>query len=323
MQTSMQLTGANCPTCFNDTLDDLKSIAGVRAVHGSIGGSCLVIDHDELAPDLLAKAIGEHLHGVEMFSNEVQMVSASADVLVVPCALHSAVQGRHITPDMTLGDIVTANPSLAPELQRRGFDFCCHGGRTLTESAGELNLDPDVVATELSAVGNAEPPAEWASLSPLELIDHIVAVHHRYLWDELPRIDALVAKIVSVHGQNHPELAEVRDRFVELRADFEPHLKREEDVVFPALRELAGAGLSGSTLHGAELDRQIDDLTAEHEVVGELLEELRRITDGYTPPADGCATYAETYRALGVLEADTHLHVHKESNVLIPALRGA
>lgn len=321
MQTSLQLTGANCPTCFNDTLDDLKKVTGVRSVHGSIGGSCIVIDHDDLDPKCFVTAIREHLHGVEMYSNEVQMVHAGAEVLIVPCVQHR--HDRHITPDMTLGDIVTANPSLAPELQRRGFDFCCHGGRSLAEAAAELDLDPNVVATELSAAGGDEPPAEWASLRPVELIDHIVEVHHRYLWDELPRIDALVAKIVSVHGQNHPELTEVRDRFVELRADFEPHLLREEQVIFPALRELAGDDVTGSSTADPELDRQIEELTADHEVVGELLEQLRRITDDYTPPADGCATYAETYRALGVLEADTHLHVHKESNVLIPALRPA
>ena len=60
---------------------------------------------------------------------------------------------------------------------------------------------------------------------------------------------------------------------------------------------------------------------AEHETVGELLEELRRVTGGYATPADGCATYTACYRALAELEADTHLHVHKENNVLLPPLR--
>ena len=38
-------------------------------------------------------------------------------------------------------------------------------------------------------------------------------------------------------------------------------------------------------------------------------------------PADGCATYAACYRALAELVADTHLHVHKENNVLFPLMR--
>jgi len=225
---------------------------------------------------------------------------------------------HRIDPAMTLGEIVTFNPSLAVELQRRGFDYCCHGSRTLSAAAGELGLEPATVANELSAVRGDEPPAEWASLQPAELIDHIVSVHHQYLWDELPRITALVDKIVSVHGGRHPELAEVQRLYGELRADFEPHLTNEEDVVFPELRELTNGSVP--TEPSTKLDDQIAALTDQHEVVGELLEELRRVTDGYTPPADGCATYAETYRALRVLEEDTHVHVHKESNVLIPAL---
>lgn len=223
---------------------------------------------------------------------------------------------HRIDPTMTLGEIVTFNPSLAVELQRRGFDFCCHGARKLSEAAAELDLDPATVAEELSAVRGDEPPAEWASLQPTELIDHVESVHHRYLWDELPRINALVDKIVSVHGGRHPELTEVQRLFGELRADLEPHLTKEENVLFPILRNVAGS----TTARSDELDAQIAELTDEHEVVGELLEDLRRVTGDYTPPADGCATYAETYRALRVLEEDTHLHVHKESNVLIPTL---
>lgn len=320
MHTSLQLTGANCPTCFNSVVDALSELDGVRSVQGSIAGSCLMIEHDGVDPDTINQAVRGNLHGYEMVSNEVQMVQADIAPMIVACARHRVSQP--VVATMTLGDIVNTNPLLAPELQRRGFDFCCHGARTLEVAAAELGLDPEVVAAELSAVGGDQPPAEWVSLTPVELIDHIVSVHHEYLHEELPRIDALVHKIVSVHGERHPELAEVLDRFVVLRADFEPHLLREEREVFPALRELAVAGPDGSVLPGSELDRQIDQLTEEHEVVGELLEDLRRITGDYTVPADGCATYAETYRALGVLEADTHLHVHKESNVLIPALRG-
>jgi hypothetical protein len=66
---------------------------------------------------------------------------------------------------------------------------------------------------------------------------------------------------------------------------------------------------------------QIELLTAEHETVGDLLEELNRVTSGYATPADGCASYAACLRALAELEADTHLHVHKENNVLFPAAR--
>jgi regulator of cell morphogenesis and NO signaling len=59
-------------------------------------------------------------------------------------------------------------------------------------------------------------------------------------------------------------------------------------------------------------------MSTEHDRDGELLAELRRLTGGYVPPSDGCASYRALYDGLAELEADTHLHIHKENNVLFP-----
>ena len=56
---------------------------------------------------------------------------------------------------------------------------------------------------------------------------------------------------------------------------------------------------------------------------GHLLAELRALTDGFEPPPDGCASYRQLYAALSELDTDTHLHVHKENNLLFPAVLAA
>ena len=58
----------------------------------------------------------------------------------------------------------------------------------------------------------------------------------------------------------------------------------------------------------------------EHEQTGSILEALRSQTDGYHAPDGACASYRALYEALDALEADTHLHIHKENNVLFPAV---
>ncbi len=325
MQTSLHIDGANCPTCFNETLDDLAELDGVREVHGSFAGPCIDVEHDGDALDAITAAVRNRMHGIEMFANEIRMVPLEPVALATcahrvepQAALSGALEGFAIDPSMTLGDIVTLRPSLAAELERRGLDYCCHGGRSLSDAARAAGLDPQTVADELSVTHAHEPPAEWAALEPAELVDHIESVHHRYLWAELPRLEALVDKIVAVHGDRHPELADVQRLSTELRDDLEPHLTREEQELFPLIRQLAA---TTDQRHAAELVSQLDALAGEHETVGGLLDELRRVTSGYTVPADGCATYAACYRALSDLEADTHLHVHKENNVLFPAAR--
>lgn len=221
-----------------------------------------------------------------------------------------------ITPDVRLGDLVTSRPALARPLQALGLDFCCGGASTLGEAAVKQGLEPDAVIAELSQITEVEP-APWRDLGVRDLVDHIEGTHHRFLWDELPRVGALVDKIVQVHGARHPELAAVQTTFNALRAELEPHLRKEELMLFPAIRALAGDAPPPAFPFGS-VRNPISVMLSEHDQAGELLERLRDQTGGYRPPADGCATYQLAFDGLAEVEADTHLHVHKENNLLFP-----
>jgi regulator of cell morphogenesis and NO signaling len=333
MKTTLTVEQANCPICFGETLDALRRIDGVRAVYGSIAGPWIEIDHDDVPLDVITATVVDRLHGVAMFSNEIHMVPVNPIAEATGC-IHrrpassaprtpsGGPQVDCIHPSMTLGQIVTRHPSLAERMEQQGLDYCCHGARTLEVAAAELGLDPQSVADQLSAGRVDAAPAPWASLLPSALVDDIESIHHRYLWTELPRITALLDKIVGVHGDRHPELIDVQRLYGELRTDLEPHLAREEQVLFPRIRQL-NAAADDAARDDAQLAELIELLEAEHETVGGLLEQLRHVTGGFIPPADGCASYAACYRALDELEADTHLHVHKENNVLLPALRAS
>lgn len=228
-----------------------------------------------------------------------------------------------ITPDATLGQIVTEHPELAAHLERLGLDYCCGGQRSLADAATAAGHDVAEVLGVLDAHTGADGPAEWAGLGPAELVDHLEATHHAYLHAELPRLDALAAKVAGVHGERHPELAEVLALTRELRADLEPHLRKEEMVLFPMIRQLtaaAGAGDAAPDFHCGSLGNPISVMLAEHDRAGELLEQLRVATTDYQVPVDACGSYQALYEGLKQLAADTHLHVHKENNALFPAV---
>lgn len=221
----------------------------------------------------------------------------------------------------TLADIVTGSPGLARDLQRLDLDYCCGGGRSLGAASVEHGLDPEVVVDALARAARSEPAdvAEWAVMGAAQLVDHIESTHHRYLWDELPRLTELLDGIVAVHGDRHPELVAVARCYSELRDDMEPHLRKEELVLFPMIRELCTADTLTTSAVGA-IAGPISVMLVEHDRVGELLFELRALPGGYAPPPDGCASFDACSRGLETLEADTHLHVHKENNVLFPAV---
>lgn len=220
---------------------------------------------------------------------------------------------------LRLADVVTTYPSLARELEARGLDYCCGGATTLERACNDLGLDADLVIAELQASITDTRPEAWATMGAVQLVDHIVETHHRYLWDELPRVAALMDKVLSVHGERHPELEVIARCFGTIRGDLEPHMRREEQVLFPAIREMATASTMPEFPFGL-IENPISVMLREHDVVGELLAELRQLTDGFTPPADGCASYCALFAAFGEIEADTHLHVHKENNLLFPTV---
>jgi len=222
-----------------------------------------------------------------------------------------------IDPDRTLADIVTAHPGAARLFERHGLDYCCGGSRTLTEACVAGGLDPTVVVAELAEQATGDASVPLTALSLVQLVDHIEATYHVPLWRDLERLDQLLEKVVRVHGPRHPELQAVHDAFRRLRADIEPHLRDEERTIFPAIRRLDV--VPGRDAPPRHLIEAIDGLAREHDVAGARLGELRSVTGGYRVPDDGCAAYRACYEGLADLEADLHLHVHTENNVLFPA----
>jgi regulator of cell morphogenesis and NO signaling len=219
--------------------------------------------------------------------------------------------------DITLGDLVSTIPGSARVLERFGLDYCCGGRRPLGEACEALGVDAGEVREAISALDPAPEP-DWVGMTPGALVDHIQHTHHEYLWAELPRLQALAEKVAGVHGGRHPELVEARIIVGELRADFEPHLTKEERILFPAIRQLASDGAASFPF--GSIANPISMMLREHDQTGEIIARLRAVTSGYQVPADGCASYAALYQGLEDVERDTHLHIHKENNLLFPAV---
>jgi regulator of cell morphogenesis and NO signaling len=223
-----------------------------------------------------------------------------------------------ITINQSIAEIVKTHPGTLRVLESFGLDYCCGGRRPLGSACEEANIDPHVVLEALRATEKGPEP-DWASMDLVELVDQIEATHHAYLHTELSRLGALSEKVALKHAIRHPELEEVRSTVVALSDDFSPHLTKEERVLFPMIRELATSS-TAPTFHCGSLQNPISVMMLEHDGVGELLEKLRALTSGYQTPANGCASYRALYDGLAELEADTHLHVHKENNLLFPAV---
>lgn len=221
-----------------------------------------------------------------------------------------------------VGDIVAQNLRASKVFEKYGIDFCCKGNRTLEEVCKTHHLDPDMVSEELGEA--LELPArsgydynEW----PIDLLaDYIEKTHHRYTQKAIPEIVKKLEKLTNVHGEAHPELFSVLSIFKLSAIDLTNHMKREEMVLFPYIKKLVNEGkpASDEIPHFGIIDNPIKHMMSEHDTEGERFREIAQLTNNFALPPDGCNTYKLTMDMLKELDADLHLHIHLENNILFP-----
>src|SRR5437762_3139759 len=128
--------------------------------------------------------------------------------------------------------------------------------------------------------------SEPAASQTLErLISHILNTHHVYLRRELPRLEAIVAKMSANHGHQRPELFQIQQLLQDLEDDLSAHLIKEEQVLFPYV---TGLERSVETLEPPpvacfpSVQFPIRMMFMEHDRAQSLLQELRSATANYT-----------------------------------------
>lgn len=216
-----------------------------------------------------------------------------------------------------IGDIVAIFPKGSEVFKKFNIDFCCGGNRPLAEAIQEQGLDADDVIKKLEeAYSQSKELAgevDFLKMESGKLVEYIVNTHHAYLNRVLPEIGRLAAKVLRAHGSNHQELFRVHKLFNSLRTELEEHLIKEEELLFPLLKQYKEAASETILLNINTVMSETED---EHEGAGEILKELRKITADYNVPADGCRTFELMYTLLQELEGDLFQHIHLENNIL-------
>lgn len=225
-----------------------------------------------------------------------------------------------ITATKTVRELVVEVPNAARVFEKLGIDYCCGGHRPLEEACASANVAVDDVLRALEQntdVSTGTPADDWNAAPLGDLVDHIVNKHHTYVKAEVLRLKTLIAKVVGIHGQNHPELEQVQIVFTELANELSGHLAKEEQILFPYVKQMAGGAGCGPSCFGT-VQNPIHVMMLEHDSAGEKLREMRHATSNYTLPPDACSSYGALFAALIAFEQDLHEHIHLENNILFP-----
>jgi regulator of cell morphogenesis and NO signaling len=225
----------------------------------------------------------------------------------------------------TVRDLALSVPGATRAFEQAGIDYCCGGGRTLEDACASAGVDAgELLATLRGLEESGQATAgdrDFVAMSLEALVDHIVQTHHVFTFQELARLDQLLAKVRAKHEGNHPELAAVGAAFGRLLGDLLPHMQKEERMLFPYVVELERAHREGRQAMRppfVTVRNPIRMMMLEHDAAGEFLREIRTATANFVLPEGACMSYGALYEGLEGLERDLHQHIHLENNVLFP-----
>lgn len=230
---------------------------------------------------------------------------------------------QNINKNSTVAELVREDYRYADVFKSFGVDFCCGGKKPVDAVCAEKGIDSSELWQALEKVqaeDNGKAP-EYEQWSLDFLCDYIVNTHHKYVAQTIPLLSQYLDKLVQVHGQNHPELAQIASHFQAVGNEMFMHMNKEENILFPFIKELAAADQNGQTLTPppfGSIKNPIAMMEQEHESAGGGMQAIRQLSSDFTPPADACNTYRVAFAKLREFEDDLHLHVHLENNILFP-----
>ncbi len=227
-----------------------------------------------------------------------------------------------VSSNKTVADYVTENIKTAHIFKKYGIDFCCGGGISVEKACAKNNVDLAILEKELAKVDVIKDVIEDYDKWELDfLMIYIENIHHTYVRESLPIISQYANKVAKVHGHHYIEVVEINQLFHEVANELLSHMQKEEQVLFPFIKQLVQAekeGRKNTTLPFGTVNNPIQMMEHEHESAGNIFKEISRLSNNYTPPEGACNTFRALYAKLEEFEQDLHKHIHLENNILHP-----
>lgn len=206
-----------------------------------------------------------------------------------------------------VGDIATTLPGATAVFREYRLDFCCGGDVPLAEAAERRGVDAGEIVDRLAAL-NADAAPSHPQETPA-LIDHILVRYHEAHRRELPELVRLARKVEAVHRAHPAAPHGLADELESVTRALEPHMQKEEEVLFPMMRR--------GDAHGP-LTAPVSMMRQEHDDHRAHLQRIEALTDGLRTPRDACRSWQALYAGTAKFVADLMEHVHLENNVLFP-----
>lgn len=148
---------------------------------------------------------------------------------------------------------------------------------------------------------------------PAEMTYFIETRYHARHREQLPDLAALAARVEQVHADARAVPRGLSTLLEHLIGELEVHMKKEELILFPAIRQ---GGMPG-------IENPIAVMRADHDDHGTEVARIRALTSDLTLPEGACAKWTALYEGLAEFIEDLEAHVALENDVLFPQFEPA
>jgi len=224
-----------------------------------------------------------------------------------------------------INDIVRQHHHTADVFRKHGIEYCCGGKWPLETVCLTKGIEFDQLRKEL------EDACRVIQLSPMIAFDtwdidfltnYIVNVHHQYLKKTLADTSEIIKHFADGHEKKYPHMQEVLALFQQLEKEILPHIRHEEETIFPYIRQIAHAYENNDTyakLLVKTLRKPLDVIMKhEEDVLSALVLKIRILTNSYIAPENACVSHTLALSRLKELDNDLMQHIYLENEILFP-----
>lgn len=221
-----------------------------------------------------------------------------------------------------VGEVADTVAHAARVFEIVGIDFCDKRNRTLRDAAKAAALDPAELLDLLDPSAGPPPTREMrnAEKAPLhEITRHIMTAYHRRARAMLVQMSLLASKAAAAHPDN--KLWPLVDLIARISRDLVPHMRREEQYLFPYIdsfqREMGPDETIVVPLFGS-VEYPMQRVRHDHSEDLATLTAIREATGNFVPSKGACDPICQLYKMLQEFDTDLQQHIRLENDILFP-----